>query len=99
MDSTGIKFLDEGEWLACRHGTHRHRQYRKVHHLAMDTATDGICAVEFISSNKGDSPVLPHLLHQTPPDEQIGTHDRRWREVYPAATVRNQIVRAIQCRG
>lgn len=26
----------------------------------------------FTSSDKGDSPVLPHLLDQIPPDEQIG---------------------------
>ena len=35
VDSTGIKFLGDGEWLARKHGTHRRRQYRKVH-LAMD---------------------------------------------------------------
>ena len=39
----------------------------------MDTATGDIRAVEFTSSDKGDSPVLPHLLDQIPPDEQIGT--------------------------
>lgn len=75
VDSTGIKFLDDGEWLALKHGTHRRRQYRKVH-LAMDTATGDICAVEFTSSDKGDkgdSPVLPHLLGQIPPDETNGT--------------------------
>ena len=72
VDSTGIKFLGDGEWLARKHGTQRRRQYRKVH-LAMDTATGDIRAVEFTSSDKGDSPVLPHLLDQIPPDEQIGT--------------------------
>jgi hypothetical protein len=72
VDSTGIKFLGDGEWLARKHGTHRRRQYRKVH-LAMDTATGDIRAVEFTSSDKGDSPILPHLLDQIPPDEQIGT--------------------------
>lgn len=72
VDSTGVKFLGDGEWLARKHGTQRRRQYRKVH-LAMDTATGDICAVEFTSSDKGDSPVLPHLLDQIPPDEQIGT--------------------------
>ncbi len=72
VDSTGIKFLGEGEWLARKHGTQCRRQYRKVH-LAMDTATGDIRAVEFTSSDKGDSPVLPHLLDQIPPDEQIGT--------------------------
>ena len=39
----------------------------------MDTATGDICAVEFTSSDKGDSPVLPDLLDQIPPNETIGT--------------------------
>lgn len=72
VDSTGIKSLGDGEWLARKHGTHRRRQYRKVH-LAMDTATGDIRAVEFTSSREGDSPVLPDLLDQIPQDEQIGT--------------------------
>ena len=72
VDSTGIKFLGDGEWLARKHGPHRRRQYRKVH-LAMDTATGDIRAVEFTSSREGDSPVLPDLLNQIPEDEQIGT--------------------------
>lgn len=58
VDGTGIEFLGDGEWLARKHGTHRRRQYRKVH-LAMDTATGDIRAVEFTSSDKGDSPVPP----------------------------------------
>ena len=37
------------------------------------TATGDIRAVEFTSSREGDSPVLPDLLDQIPPDEQIGT--------------------------
>lgn len=60
------------EWLARKHGTHRRRQYRKVH-LAMDTATGDIRAVEFTSSREGDSPVLPELLDQIPDGEEIGT--------------------------
>ena len=71
VDSTGIKFLGDGEWLARKHGTHRRRQYRKVH-LAMDTGSGDIVAVEFTSSREGDSPVLPDLLNQIPPDQPIG---------------------------
>ncbi|GGF81801.1 IS5 family transposase [Paracoccus acridae] len=71
LDSTGIKFLG-GEWLTRKHGPHRRRQHRKVH-LAMDTATGDIRAVEFTSRREGDSPVLPGLLDQIPPTEQIGT--------------------------
>ncbi len=39
----------------------------------MDTATGDIRAVAFTARDKGDSPVLPHLLDQIPPDEQIGS--------------------------
>ena len=39
----------------------------------MDTATGDIRAVEFTSSREGDSPVLPDLLDQIPPDQPIGT--------------------------
>ncbi|WP_301538892.1 IS5 family transposase [Pseudogemmobacter hezensis] len=61
VDSTGIKFLGDGEWFARKHGTQRRRQYRKDNRrgndpldrflilliLAMDTATGDIRAVEF----------------------------------------------------
>jgi len=72
VDSTGIKFLGDGEWRVRKHGTSRRRQWRKVH-LAMDTTTSDIRAVEFTPSRDGDSPVLPDLLEQIPEDEQIGT--------------------------
>jgi hypothetical protein len=72
VDSTGIKFLGDGEWHARKHGPSRRRQWRKVH-LALDTATSDIRAVEFIASREGDSPTLPDLLDQIPGDEQIGS--------------------------
>jgi hypothetical protein len=72
VDSTGIKFLGDGEWQARKHGAQGRRQWRKVH-LAMDTATSDIRAVEFTPSHDGDSPILPELLDQIPEDEQIGT--------------------------
>jgi hypothetical protein len=72
VDSTGIKFLGDGEWQARKHGVQGRRQWRKVH-LAMDTATSDIRAVEFTPSREGDSPVLPDLLGQIPDAEAIGT--------------------------
>jgi hypothetical protein len=66
----GITFL--GEWQARKHGVQGRRQWRKVH-LAMDTATSDIRAVEFTPSSDGDSPVLPERLDQIPEDEEIGT--------------------------
>ena len=67
-----IKFLGDGEWQARKHGVQGRRQWRKVH-LAMDTATSAIGAVEFIPGTDGDSPVLPELLGQIPEGEDIGT--------------------------
>ncbi len=72
VDSTGIKFLGDGEWQARKHGPQGRRQWRKIH-LAMDTATSDIRAVEFTPSRDGDSPVLPDLLDQIPEDEPIST--------------------------
>lgn len=72
VDSTGIKFVGDGEWQARKHGVQGRRQWRKVH-LAMDPATSDIRAVEFTPSRDGDSPVLPELLDQVPQDEPIGT--------------------------
>ena len=72
VDSTGIKFLGDGEWQARKHGLQGRSEWRKVH-LAMDTAASDIRAVEFTSSSDGDSPVLPELLVQIPEGEEIGT--------------------------
>jgi hypothetical protein len=72
VDSTGVKIRGDGEWQVRKHGPGRRRQWRKVH-LAMDAATGNICAVEFTSSQTGDSPVLPDLLAQIPADQPIGT--------------------------
>ena len=68
----GITFLGDGEWQASKHGVQGRRQWRKVH-LALDTATSDVRAVEFASSSDGDSPVLPDLLDQIPEGEGIGT--------------------------
>lgn len=70
-DSTGIKFLDDGEWLARKHGAKDRCQWRKVH-LAMDAATSDIRAAEIIFNHGGDRPVLPELFDQIPKDEEIG---------------------------
>ncbi len=72
VDSTGVKMRGEGEWQVRKHGPGRRRQWRKVH-LAMDMATGDIRAVEFTSSQTGDSPVLPDLLAQIPTDQALGT--------------------------
>jgi hypothetical protein len=72
VDSTGVKMRGDGEWQVRKHGPGQRRQWRKIH-LAMDTATGDIRAVEVTSSREGDSPVLPDLLAQIPSDQAIGT--------------------------
>lgn len=68
--STGIKVEGEGGWNARKHGGAKRRVWRKVH-LAIDKQTLEIRAVEVTSSDVGDTPMLPELLSQIPPDQEI----------------------------
>ena len=70
-DSTGIKFLGEGEWKRCTHGAEYRRQWRKMH-LAIDAQTLEIRAIEVTDNTTGDAPMLPELLTQISADEVIG---------------------------
>ncbi|THT96067.1 IS5 family transposase [Lampropedia puyangensis] len=72
IDSTGIKFLGEGEWKAKKHGTERRRQWRKVH-LGIDADTLQIRAIAVTTNDVGDSPMVESLLAQIPANEPIGT--------------------------
>ena len=72
IDSTGIKAEGEGEWHARKHGGPKRRLWRKIH-LGIDERTLEIRAVEVTGSHVGDAPILPELLDQIPPDEEIGS--------------------------
>ena len=72
VDSTGIKFLGEGEWKCKKHGAEYRRQWRKVH-LAIDARTLDIRAIEVTDNGTGDAPMLPELLSQILPDEPIAS--------------------------
>ena len=114
VDSTGIKFLGDGEWQARKHGIQGRRQWRKVH-LAMDTATSDIRAVEFTPSSDGDSPVIGTVTadgaydtrrchtaiidRQATPIIPIRKNGRPWKEDCPAAIARNETLRATRHYG
>ena len=51
-DSTGIKFLGEGEWKTKKHGAKRRRQWRKVH-LGIDAQTLQIRAIAVTTNEVG----------------------------------------------
>lgn len=72
VDSTGIKFLGEGEWKCKKHGPERHRQWRKLH-IAIDAQTLQLRAICVTSNNVSDAAVVPDLLAQVPGDETIVT--------------------------
>ena len=72
VDSTGIKVEGEGEWHTRKHGGSKRRVWRELH-LGIDEETLEIRAVEVTSSNVGDAPMLPDLLAQLPPDQEIAT--------------------------
>ena len=70
IDSTGIKVEGEGEWNARKHGGAKRRVWRKIH-LGIDEETLEIRAAEFTTSDVGDAPMLPELLDQIPPEQEI----------------------------
>ena len=72
IDSTGIKAEGEGEWNARKHGGAKRRIWRKIH-IGIDEETLEVRAVEVTTNNIGDAPMLPELLDQIPPDQDIGS--------------------------
>jgi hypothetical protein len=72
IDSTGIKAEGEGEWNARKHGGSKRRLWRKIH-IGIDEEALEIRAIEATSSRIGDALVLPDLLNQIPPNEEIGS--------------------------
>lgn len=72
IDSTGIKVEGEGEWHARKHGGSKRRIWRKIH-LGIDEKTLEVRAIEVTGSNVGDAPMLPELLAQIPPEQEIGS--------------------------
>ena len=70
VDSTGLKFLGEGEWKRKKHQPEYRRQWRKLH-IGIDAKTLQIRVVQLTTNNVSDSQVLGDLLDQIPSDEQI----------------------------
>jgi hypothetical protein len=72
IDSTGIKAEGEGEWNARKHGGSKRRAWRDIH-IGIDEKTLEVQAVEVTGSYIIDAPLLPELLNQIPPDQDIGS--------------------------
>jgi len=72
VDSTGIKVEGEGEWNARKHDGSKRRLWRKIH-IGIDEQTLEIRAIEVTGSKIGDAPMLPDLLRQIAPDQEIGS--------------------------
>ena len=70
VDSTGLKFLGEGNWKCKKYQTEYRRQWRKLH-IAIGAETLQIGIVQLTKNNVSDSQVLGDLLDQIPVSEQI----------------------------
>jgi hypothetical protein len=68
----GIKVEGEGEWSARKHGGAKRRVWRKIH-IGIDEKSLEIRAAEFTTSDVGDAPMLPELLDQIPPEQEIAS--------------------------
>ena len=72
VDSTGIKVEGEREWNARKHGGAKRRVWRKIH-IEIDEKSLETRAAEFTTGDVGDAPMLPELLDQIPPEQEIAT--------------------------
>ena len=63
IDSTGLKMYGEGEWLEEKHGKRSRRRWRRLH-LAIDSNSHEIVAMELTSDEVGDVTAVPDLLDQ-----------------------------------
>ena len=94
VDSTGIKFLGEGEWKCKKHGPERRRQWRKLH-IGIDAQTLQIRAICVTSNEVTDATVVADLLEQVPRNEAVlsltgdGAYDTQ--SVYEASIQRGAI--------
>ena len=88
VDSTGLKFLGEGEWKRKKHQPEYRRQWRKLH-IGIDAKTLQICAIQLITNNVSDSQVLGDLLDQIPQDEQIDSVYTAMELMTPSNAVRS----------
>ena len=70
VDSTGIKFLGEGEWKCKKHGAERRRQWRKLH-IGIDAQTLQIRTICVTSNDVSDAAVVADMLEQVPPGEAL----------------------------
>ena len=104
IDATGIKAEGEREWNARKHGGSKKRLWRKLH-LGMDEETLEIRALCLTTSNVGDAPMLPDLLEQIPPDQEIAAiiaprkNAQLWKPTKAGAIARNEAVRACKYRN
>jgi hypothetical protein len=69
---SGIKVEGEGEWNARKHGGSKRRVWRKIH-IGIDEKSLEIRAAEVTTSDVGDAPMLPELLDQIPPEQEIAS--------------------------
>jgi len=67
VDSTGIKFLGEGEWKCKKHGAQYCRQWRKLR-IGIDAHTMQIRVVCVTADNISDVALKPGLFEQLSKD-------------------------------
>lgn len=70
VDSTGLKVYGEGEWKVRQHGVSKRRTWRKLH-LAIDTQSGMILAVEGSPNSISDDQMMPILLENIEPEIEV----------------------------
>lgn len=72
VDCTGIKVEGEGEWNVRKHGGSKGRVWREIQ-IGVGAQTLKIQAAVFTTTDVRDASMLPELLDQIPPDQEISS--------------------------
>ncbi len=90
VDSTGLKLVGAGEWLAEKHGTRRRRSWKKLH-LGVDAGTGRIVAAALTDRDEDDASQVGPLLDQVPDAVASFTGDGAYdrESVYDAVAERH----------
>src|SRR5919205_602407 len=90
VDSTGLKLVGAGEWLAEKHGTRRRRSWKKLH-LGVDAGTGRIVASALTDRDADDGAQVDPLLDQVEGPVASLTGDGAYDQagVYASVAVRH----------
>ncbi|QIC71118.1 IS5 family transposase [Acinetobacter indicus] len=95
MDSTGMKFLGEGEWKRKKHGPEYRRQWRKLH-IGIDEQINSVYTDGAYDTKQCRQVIADRQAHAMIPPRK---NAKPWKDTKSSSLERNELLRAIKRLG